>query len=464
MAAQRVSLFFRKHPLARRVLIAALVGLALDLALRLAPLPPLTAVREAADDMADSMMRTAVWFGANPSPRFAFIDIDDATWFAWGAPLVTPRGKVATLIERTASAKPAMIVVDIDLAWRDGADGGDGQLSASEAELARVLAAWPPDAPPLLLVRSLLPHPPPSLPALRPTAFDAAAAKPNLHWALPSFERDADGKLRRWLLVTPYCTAGKPGILPSLQLAAAWIWWTRPGNESPLERALGGAVPASCDGREAAARLSFTAPDGPQVVIDGAETASRVIYAVRWEKGKAGLGPRDVGGGFKIAVRSAQAVERIPAGGGIPGIEGAIAIIGGSFDESGDLHETPIGVMPGAIVLANAIDALIHHGTPKSPPWPLSLALSLVIIALTALAAATLKGPAAAIVAAAGVVALTLFTLPMLRSGYVFTLAAPAVGILLIDTVRSLWEAAAALRKQGWSWFLKSPPDKEPQK
>lgn len=454
---------FQKHPILSRVLVAALVGLALDLVLRLAPLPPLSAVREASDDMADSLMRTATSFGSDPSPRFAFIDIDDATWFAWGAPLVTPREKIATLIDRTAQAKPAMIIVDVDLAWRDGAGDAIGGLSASEDALARMLAAWPADAPPLLLVRSLRPEPAPALPGLRPTVFDAAAVKPNIHWALPSFERDEDGKLRRWLLITPYCAMGKPAVLPSLQLAAAWIWWTRPGAFDALDKALAGAAPQGCDGKGAASAVSLAAPGGPSVVIDGADTTSRVIYAIPWEEGRAGLGSRDADGAFKVAVRSAKAVERIPEGSGVPGVAGAIAIIGGSFAESGDVHETPIGAMPGAVVLANAIDALIHHGTPKAPPWPLSLALSLIIIMLTAVAVATLKGPVAALVAAAGVVVLTIITLPMLRSGYVFSLAVPAVGILLIDTVRSLVETAPSMWKQGWSWILKSPPGKEPQ-
>lgn len=463
MTLHGVRTLLGKHPIANRVLVAALVGLALELVLRLAPLPPLKAVREAADDMADSLMRTATWFGSDPSPRFAFVDIDDATWFAWGAPLVTPRDKIATLIDRTARAGPAMIIVDVDLAWRDGAGDAVGGLSASEDALARTLAAWPDDAPPLLLVRSLRPAPAPALPALRPTVFDAAAAKPNVHWALPSFERDLDGKLRRWLLMTPYCAGGKPRVLPSLQLAAAWIWWTRPGTFDALDKALGTAVPQGCDGKSNAALVSLSAPGGPSVVIDGAETTSRVIYAIPWEAGRAGLGSRGADGGFKIAVRSAHTVERIPEGSSVPGVAGAIAIIGGSFAESGDLHETPIGVMPGAIVLVNAIDALVHHGTPKAPPWPVSLALSLIIIMLTALAVAILKAPVAAMVSGAGVVMLTLVTLPMLRSGYVFSLAVPAVGILLIDTVRSFGDSAAEIGKQGWSWVLKSPPGKEPQ-
>jgi CHASE2 domain-containing sensor protein len=46
---------------------------------------------------------------------FAFIDIDNETYREWGEPLVTPRDKLAELIDFAAEAGAASVIVDIDL-------------------------------------------------------------------------------------------------------------------------------------------------------------------------------------------------------------------------------------------------------------------------------------------------------------------------------------------------------------
>lgn len=121
--------------------------------------PPLLLVRRVGDDTADQMIRLLerTTYSIPKSPAFVLIDIDDATWKAWGSHLVTPRAYLATLLERVARSKPLAVALDVDLAYSDGTDG-----KALKAFLEDYKSDWPP----LLLVRSLADDPDGGLPRL----------------------------------------------------------------------------------------------------------------------------------------------------------------------------------------------------------------------------------------------------------------------------------------------------------
>lgn len=461
-----------RHPIRTRLVIAAAFGLLLDVLFRIVPMPPLAEAQASADDAADQLMRIATLVGTvtEPSPRFAFIDIDDKTWFDWGAPLVTPRDRLAVLIDRVSRSKPAAIVVDVDLSFREAGDGTEfsGSLdgrSKSEEALARQFETYPVDSPPLLLVRSLVPDEAGALPKPRPTIFDSVTDKPNIVWAQPSFERDGDGIVRRWLLTLPVCLGDAPQVMPSVQLAAAWTWWVHPFVRESLASSLASSRPASCSAAEEPKQVVLKpTPAAPLVFLDGSDTSARIIYAIPWASDATGLGPRSDTGNYKVAVRSARSIERIPANSAVPGIGGSIAVIGGSYAQSGDWYYTPLGPMPGTVVLINAIDALIQHGTPKPPPLPISVMVSVGMILLTALAVATLRPAVAALAVSAGVAALTVLTLPLLKSGYLISLAAPSFGIVAMDLLHSVYEEIKSLRRKGWRWFFKTNTMEEGEK
>ena len=64
-------------------------------------------------------------------------------------------------------------------------------------------------------------------------------------------------------------------------------------------------------------------------------------------------------------------------------ITGRVVVIGGSFWESRDLYLTPLGQMPGFLVLVNAIHSLHQHEEIKPPSlylkWPITVALIVLI-------------------------------------------------------------------------------------
>ena len=65
----------------------------------------------------------------------------------------------------------------------------------------------------------------------------------------------------------------------------------------------------------------------------------------------------------------------------------SVVIIGGSFKESRDFYTTPLGQMPGALVLINAIYTLQAYGGPifQAPLWFEAVAV-IIFVAMTSLA------------------------------------------------------------------------------
>lgn len=439
------------HPLVFRVVTLLLIGFFLEIAALSLPFPALKFTRQAADDMADLMTRMAVFSesGGSSAPRFAFINIDDATWLAWGVPLITPRFRIATLLARVADSKPAVIVLDVDLAFSDE--------TKSEEILKDFLNSYPPDAAPLVLVRSLQPAANAPQSELRLTQFEQQTKQANIYWALPSFQRDEDGMVRRWQLAAVSCDAAAPITVPSVQLQAAWLWMGY--SKELLNSSLAPLRPGSCDEPTPNARVKIDlGKDDRTIEISGSDPSSRIIYTIPWVPDRITLGPQMSDGNYKVVVRNADTVSRIQPGDGIPGIEGTIAIIGGAFQDSGDWYRTPLGQMPGAFVLINSIDALAQNGTPKEPTLTKQFGLSLMFIVVVSLCVGVFRAPIAALLSLAIIAVVMLVSMPMFKSGIVFNIAIPSLGIVVADFLLKWSQDISEIRKKGWRWILRPNP------
>ena len=444
--------------------------------------PPLLMVRRVGDDTADQMIRLLeqTTYSMPTSPAFVFIDIDDATWKAWGSPLVTPRAHIATLLERLARSKPLAIVLDVDLAYSDATDG-----KALNDFLEDYKSSWPP----LLLVRSLADDSDGGLPRPRLTEYDPAIgprtvngdlapAKDNVIFTSPLFERDGDGKVRRWKLLAEACDGAAPIVVPSMHLAAAMIarqaiYGAPPGDEDPplkrMTRSLAAFTPASCEradgGREGT--LDSLPPDRP-IRIEGADVSKRVIYRVAWKPGAVGLGPvvelpPAAGGGETqlVEVRPARLVVPGDPDAAVPGLEGRIVVIGGSFRSSGDRYNTPLGVMPGSLMIINAIEALTQNGTPREFSTPFRIVISLLVIVVASLLTLFLRPIVAAAALSSFLLMLMFALLNRFQAGAVLDLAVPAVGAFVHDLWHSTTAMAWDIQRLRWRWFLKPPPSRE---
>ena len=451
--------FQKNHPIYFRIVLSILIGLVLEISVAALPFPTLKFVRQSADHTTDLMTRFAVFTRSEPAsgPHFAFVDIDQKSWLAWAAPLVVPRNKIQSLLSRVAESKPAMIILDVDLSFRD--------VTSSEEILQSYLETYPSSAPPLILVRALQPSQHSKYPEPRNTQYDQIVSRtlvdgrpahPNIFWALPSFERGDDGIVRRWQLAVVACDAAAPRVIPSLQLQAVWLWlgmdMDKPATFlSPLR-------PGNCNDTASTNRttIPLSADPFPIISVNSEDTSSRVIYNIAWRPDSLVLGPIMRDGSNKVVLRSADAVSRIPPGEGVNGIEGAIVVIGGSFLESGDWFQTPLGRMPGALVLINAIDELARHGTPADLIFGQRLALSLSFILFVSICVGWFRSLVAAFLSLMGFGVFMFATLSMFKSGIIADLAIPSIGILIVDLIFSSLRIIRGFRKKGWRWILKS--------
>ena len=463
------------YPKAFELALSVVFGILIEIVI-LCFQPPLLVVRRVGDDTADQMIRLLERTTTNipKSPAFVFIDIDDATWKAWGSHLVTPRAYIAILLERVARSKPLAIVLDVDLAYSDATDG-----KALKDFLQDYKSSWPP----LLLVRSLADDPDGGLPRLRLTEYDQAIgprringdlvpAKDNVMFTSPLFERDGDGKVRRWKLFAEACDGAAPIVVPSMHLAAAIIarqaiYGAPPADDdAPLERMkrrLAAFTPTNCERANGAREGTLdSSPLDRPIRIERDDVSKRVIYRVAWEPGAVGLGPivelpAPVGGGQTqlVEVRPARLVAPGDRGAALPGLEGRIVVIGGSFESGGDRYNTPLGVMPGSLMIINAIEALTQNGTPREFPTPFRIVISLVVIVVASLLTLFLRPIVAAAALSAFLLMLMFALLNRFQAGAVLDLAVPAVGAFVHDLWDSTVTMAQDIRRLRLRWLLK---------
>ncbi|SVD86106.1 uncharacterized protein METZ01_LOCUS438960, partial [marine metagenome] len=121
-----------------------------------------------------------------------------------------------------------------------------------------------------------------------------------------------------------------------------------------------------------------------------------------------------------------------------------IVVIGGSFAENRDNYLTPIGMMPGAMILINAMHSLLQYGQMERPsPW-LLYGLELVLILIASVIFALTETFAAKLIS--GLVTLILLlplTFSFFKYGLWLDFALPLLGVQIHETV-TRWERTLA--------------------
>lgn len=370
--------------------------------------PGLAGAETAATDWAIKFWQDRLDTARAAEERFVFLDIDEATHRAWGEPLFVPRDKLLSLIQFAADAPAKLLVVDIELtkhvplavrtagseAAPSPSEGPDEALTAylrrySDRTGTTGTAAPAPAPQPMhiLIARTIG----------LPLRADAAASAENpetssgflreerpselleaiversevLHWASPLSDRDDDGLVRNWRLFEPTCLRRSPHAVPSVALLS-WAIVRTPmlsnGVFSPnefqneLQRRF---APSPQDCGEGAAS-SPAAPSNFWRLYDGvlakpvtlstkpSHLEQRIFYKFHPSTSLAG----------QLSRISARLITEREAGRPLSRewIAGKIVVIGGSFESGKDMHATPIGDMPGAVVVINQINALMEFG------------------------------------------------------------------------------------------------------
>jgi len=394
--AKLVAADLRKpHSFSRRLLMSLAIGLTLESLLHvLHGHPRLEAAEDAAMDWTIGLYRGVAPRRAQPK-AFTYVDIDDDTFEAWGAPASVPRDRLASLVEAVASARPAMVIVDVDVSG-EVPNAGDQVLSRylggyGAAQEGRRVS-------PLIFARGQRASGPmprgedhAKLREPRPSFLDAVLAdQPQVSLASSLFELDADGVIRRWRLWEPVCVgdgeAGHVEIIPSIQLLAAGLVVEPQSSARELEQRIREGVAGS--ERRPCGSPDELAPSGSEthgpgrrqldlghlrLSVPPSRLGQRIVYryASFSELRSGERYPLDRANGEELlSVVSARPItEGLSVSREL--LENRIVVIGGGFAEGRDVHRTPLGPMPGGLIIVNAIDSLLEYGEikPLSAPW-----------------------------------------------------------------------------------------------
>jgi CHASE2 domain-containing sensor protein len=223
--------------------------------------------------------------------------------------------------------------------------------------------------------------------------FGYIAHSTKVFWGSAEFESDEDMVVRRWRLWEAPCDHRGAAPIPSIELLAAAL--IKPDQPSVLAEdprvasdyllQLLGSVSA-CSGSSPYTQSPDSATATPnrtvvrrlvegQAVDRRDRLIRRVVYSMPWQPPP----------GHTAIARQAMELVEAPVH-DHRAFNGQIVVIGGSFEDSGDIHPTPLGPMPGALALINAIVSLEDYGEVERMPRWLDLLFEIVLVVLMSVA------------------------------------------------------------------------------
>ena len=366
--------------------------------------------------------------------RFAFIDIDENTYRVWDEPFFTPRDKLLRLVRFAAEGGAKVVVVNVDLSI----------ASNTDAKLLNYLENYQGrNRPPLALIRSFFPpsdYTNKSEYEIRPSILDTIALSDRILQTLPLFRRSHyDGTVRYWHLWRIGCLEGQPFVLPSIQLALDALLTTASDENDPLDQ-IRRLTPSNCSAIGLNEDKHPTVLRHGQIRIDLSHDpiGERLIYTLPWQGGET----TDL---VTISAWSISETDYVPA---TDLVRDRIVVIGASFADSRDIYPTPIGEMPGALVVLNAIKSLHLFGQIKAPSLAFKGFIELALIVLMAWAYARL-GSGWGTLLTGGVIVVTLLPISFyfFKYGVWVDLALPLLGMQLHQLVAAKEEDLALKRR-----------------
>jgi CHASE2 domain-containing sensor protein len=391
----------RLSPDRRRFLVNLIIGFVIMLFLNIFHYAPFR--REGEDLAMDWVMQMRMGrVSSEPTIPFGWIDIDEKTYLDWREPLSVPRKKLAKIIQFALQCHPKIVVVDVDLAQRSHDRKFDQPVEDVLAEHAYKCRGKPvlsEDCPAVVLLASLrLPEKEESYPEQRNSHLDELVAdSEHLFWASPLFDQDWDQTIRRWRIweKIQYKDDSQLFALPSIQLLAATL--LRDGEDSmeKLQQCLDSMASenneisadqsVACKMWEASSQLA-----NKKLRLSQSRIARRILYTIPWQRNTPGhyIGSiptvRTYEGQENLLLSrvSALYVKDSKKQFDSSDFKGRVVFIGGSFRDSRDIHVTPLGEMPGVLILINSLYSLLQCGEAKELYLPLKILIEILLIAL----------------------------------------------------------------------------------
>jgi hypothetical protein len=384
-------------------------------------------------------------FGLLPPPGIGvtMIRIDDKSFEDWGRPFPFSKTKLATLVMKAKDLGASAILVDLDISAKTDSNDTDA--------LRMLLDEWTADDPPLLFPRELRIGKDGRTSTVAGGEFDGQIApERSLYWVNVLFEQTGDLKIRNWnlwevpdgsceALLAPSLLAfsymdGNKGRGQVNYVARYLALREKPDCKATIELPVG-AMPGWLPGLEKNAPIQFTFP------FSDATASSAVL-------------PRTQAPAL-MQFSAKQYAEREVAR---SAVEGRFVIIGNSYADNGDFHDTPAGEMEGMRVIANAV-ANAPNAITESMPWrePAVLLFSVLLGGLVAFLTLMLKplasGPTALLVAIAVYSVCNQNWGPVAAHEVVVTAVAIWVLVIALESLEAILRGLI-VKRRGWRSFL----------
>jgi CHASE2 domain-containing sensor protein len=392
----------------------------------------------------DTLVRlSSILSGYHPPLPVTVVEIDDRSFANWQATGDTPRDKLAEIIARVREKRPRALILDIDLSSKEN--------STQDPLLKQTISAYPDTAAPLLLVRRASFDAGGGQQTFEKTPYDEFAANnSNIFWVLSLFDFDEDWSIRKLRLAEASCAENGTTALLSVPMAISLL---EDGGRSRL-RSQASAIETSAI---AACRVRTAAVSGAKPKIPEIGERVRIPYAFVWSQGLGSAGTgllRNNSRAMLISVPARQltgSTELAP----FPFTDRYV-VIGSTHGNSRDFYRTPLGVMPGVYVLANAIAGAPDIVNARSWSGIWSFGLAVVVFGLFMIIAILARGALAALliglICVISVVALSSLIIPSVAIEVV-TLAVAMLGLQLFAF--SIGSMISDLRSgKGWGAFF----------
>jgi len=327
-------------------------------------------------------------------PKFVFVDVDNQTHKQWKVPAFIPRDKLKNLIHFAAIAGAKLIIVDVQLTIQLN-DSTNQVLrkflekyqkkeikcifssSESNKKAGNNTQQQDQECPPIILLRTFqeftlsdngtIKEPLKSRPTLLDDIVKPRESYHLVQWASAEFVTNED-RVRRWWLWQPisYEPSITTTVIPSFELLTAAMVCndTMKDGYDWLYKQFASPQFSEKSGIQVCRNNSVLTASGGMYGIQ-----QRIMYSMPWN-----VSEKET----DTAKFSEDRIIIYPAK-NIPTVEGsteeealkqlspkpfkdAIVLIGGSYDVGHDNHLTPLGEMPGGLVIINAINSFLKYG------------------------------------------------------------------------------------------------------
>ena len=303
-------------------------------------------------------------------PPFVLLDIDDTTYKNWGKPPFTPRDKLKNLINTAVEAKARLIIVDIDVS--KAAPSINGSLHPHDQALKTYLADYvtqcqakenQSDCVRIIFVRAFGTGSG-SVRVPRTSFLENGVTTqlaPYVQWGSAQFPLSAGHVIRHWRLWESTCINEQPGVTPSIELLVMGM--IRECTTKDIQKALQPFQPKNCNDNKISLPASLTFCGLTISTNSQSSVQQRVMYHIPWNRPTLPHIVSDKNGDPILTIFPARFYAESQPQADVGTFTDSIVVIGGSYrgDHGSDVHLVPIGEMPGAMIIINAVYSLVQN-------------------------------------------------------------------------------------------------------